>query len=137
MEAWDEGRSNCMKKGFPEKDTVTCTVCPNGCQVKWDDMARAFVGNRCPRGADFALQEKENPKRTVTTTVKVKDGSQPLVAVRTKVPVAKGQVPQAMKELHDVSAGAEVRANDVVYTLSADAGGAPVIATADVLRDGA
>ncbi len=136
MEAWDEGMTNCMKKGFPEKDTVTCTVCPNGCQVKWNDMAGRFVGNKCPRGAKFAQQERTDPKRTVTTTVKVRNGHQPLIAVRTKMPVKKAKVEEIMKELHSVAVDGDVKTNDIVCTLSSKAGGVPVIATADVSQDG-
>lgn len=34
LEIWKEEKTNCMKKGFPESGSVTCTVCPNGCQMK-------------------------------------------------------------------------------------------------------
>lgn len=133
METWDEEKTNCMKKGFPEKDTITCTVCPNGCQVKWDEMAGSFTGNRCLRGADFALQERKNPKRIVTTTVRVRDGHQPLVAVRTKVPVEKDRVIEVVKELRSMNVGTNVRVNDVVCTLSADEEQISVIATANAV----
>lgn len=133
MEAWDEKKTSCLKKGFPEKDIVTCMVCPMGCQVKWDEMTERFIGNRCQKGADFTLQEKKNPRRIVTTTVKVKDGHLPLVAVRTKVPVEQGKVQEVMGELRGVSVGRNVRAKETICTLWLGGEEIPVIATADTI----
>lgn len=95
MKVWHEEKTNPMAKGFPEPGTVTCTLCPNGCQVKWDGMQ--YEGNRCPRGAEFAEQERIAPVRTVTTTVKTADGR--LMPVRTDVPVPKAQVFEAVRML--------------------------------------
>lgn len=133
MEVWKEEKTNCMKKGFPEKDTTTCTVCPNGCQVKWNEAAGKFTGNKCHRGADFALQERKNPKRTVTTTVRVKDGRQPLVSVRTKMPVERDRVPEIMNELCNVTVGKDIKADDVVCMLTVGTEQIPVVATANAM----
>ena len=70
MEPWDESRTNCMKKGFPDENTVTCPICPNGCQVRYDMNSESYSGNLCPRGEVFARQEMTDPVRSVTTTVK-------------------------------------------------------------------
>lgn len=95
MKVWHEEKTNPMAKGFPEPGTVTCTLCPNGCRVKWDGMQ--YEGNRCPRGAEFAEQERIAPVRTVTTTVKTADGR--LMPVRTDAPVPKAQVFEAVRML--------------------------------------
>lgn len=131
METWDEEKVNCMKKGFPEKDSVTCTICPNGCQVKWNNKIGGFTGNKCPRGADFALQEKKNPKRIVTTTIKVNGGHQSLVPVKTKVPVERDKVLKIMDAIHNVSVNRRVKVNDVVCMVTVGTEKIPVIATAN------
>lgn len=132
MEAWNEKKTNCMKKGFPEKDTITCMVCPKGCQVKWDEKRNLFIGNKCLRGEAFALQERIGPKRTVTTTLKVKDGIKPLVSVRSKKPIARERVLDIMKELKTMSIDCSITSNDVVCTFDLDGEQIPIIATASV-----
>ncbi len=131
METWDEGKSGCMKKGFPEEGAIICTVCPNGCTVKWDEAMRSYIGNKCWRGAEFAAQERTEPKRTVTTTMRVGDGKQPLVSVKTKWPVAGNRVMEVMERLRGMEASADVKRNDAICTLSAGEEQMPVIATSD------
>jgi CxxC motif-containing protein len=97
MNSWDEARSTSMTKGFPEPDTVTCTVCPNGCQVRYSDGR--YEGNRCPRGEKFAEQERTAPKRVLTTTVKMADGR--LLPVKTERPVDKSILARGVKELKE------------------------------------
>lgn len=131
MEIWDEEKSNCMKKGFPEKDTVTCTICPNGCQIKWDENNRSYIGNRCGRGAAFAEQERTNPKRSVTTTVRIQNAGHSLHPVRTKIPVSRDEVIQVVENLKNVSVSSFIKSGETVFTYHSKAGEEiPVIATA-------
>lgn len=122
MEVWDEEKSNCMKKGFPERDTITCTVCPNGCQIKWDENSRSYLGNACPRGMVFAEQERSDPKRNVTTTVPVKGERQSLRPVRTKTPVSRDEVLQLAEKLRTISILPSVKSGETVFTYRSRAG---------------
>ena len=97
MQSWDEARSTPMTKGYPEADTVTCTLCPNGCQVRFRDGK--YEGNKCPRGAGFAEQERTNPKRILTTTVKTAGGR--LLPVRTESPIDKSMLFEAIGEIRE------------------------------------
>lgn len=90
MKSWDESKSNCMKKGFPEEDTVTCSICPNGCQVKYEKDYDSYSGNKCPRGVVFARQEMSAPVRTVTTSIRSKGGR--MLSVRSNGHVPKDEV---------------------------------------------
>ncbi len=117
METWDEEKSNCMKKGFPEEGTVTCTICPNGCQVKWNEETKSFSGNKCPRGEKFAMQEKTDPKRTLTTTVKVKCGDDILVPVRSNVAIPKAMIPEIMSVVKNTEFDSSVKSGDIVYSI--------------------
>lgn len=58
MKKWEEDKTNPMKKGFPEKDTITCDICPKGCQIKWENGS--FTGNMCNRGLEFAKVKGAN-----------------------------------------------------------------------------
>lgn len=101
MEAWDEEKTNCMKKGFPEEGTVTCVVCPNGCQVRWDEDNGTYSGNKCIRGTKFAEQERTAPVRTITTTVKVSGGHNKLLPVKSAEAVDKELVSDVICLLKD------------------------------------
>ncbi len=103
MEKWDEARTNCMKKGFPEENTVTCTICPNGCQVRWDKESDSYSGNKCPRGIQFAKTEMTDPVRYVTTTIRVRDREKPLIPVRSAKPIPKNEVMEFVRRLKDSS----------------------------------
>lgn len=72
LQALNEKQS-VFKKGFPEEGTVTCPLCPNGCSVK--EQNGMIVGNKCKRGERYFIQEQTDPRRTLTTTVKEKDGT--------------------------------------------------------------
>jgi CxxC motif-containing protein len=48
------------------------------------------MGNTCPRGKNYAINEVSCPKRVVTTTVKTENGK--MVAVKTDVPVNKADM---------------------------------------------
>ncbi|MBQ4501032.1 MAG: DUF1667 domain-containing protein, partial [Spirochaetales bacterium] len=128
---WDEEKSNCMKKGFPEEGSVTCTICPNGCQVVWDEKAGTFSGNRCRRGARFAMEEKSNPVRTVTTTVKTMAGDGPLLPVRTLQKVPKDKVGELVAMLRQVGIDRPVKNGENVYDTDMDGRHITVIATSD------
>ena len=137
MKAWDEARSTSMLKGYPVPDTVTCTLCPNGCQVRriaasGDGKKDRYEGNQCPRGAAFAEQERHAPRRMLTTTVRSSNGK--LIPVRTERPIAKEKIFEAMEKLRGLTVDQTgVRCGDTVATVvDADKSAVPVIATAGV-----
>ena len=135
MESWDEEKSNCMKKGFPEKGSVTCTICPNGCQVIWDEKTGTFTGNRCKRGARFAMEEKSNPVRTVTTTIRTKLGEDVLLPVRTAQKVPKDMVGEIVSRLRSVFVDNDVKIGENVCSADIDGKNICVIATSDTGKD--
>ncbi len=102
MLEWDDTLSNCMKKGFPDENSTTCILCPNGCQIRWNSNTDTFEGNKCSKGIGYARQEKDDPVRTVTTTVKVMDGSQRLIPVRSVAPVGRDDQAAAVRSLSGI-----------------------------------
>ena len=84
LQKWEKNLHNAARKGMPEEGSVTCTLCPKGCQVKIERLSGPagseakdwiITGNGCPRGAEFARQEMTDPRRILTTTMKVEAGS--------------------------------------------------------------
>lgn len=135
METWDESRTTSMLKGYPVPDTVTCTLCPNGCQVRRvadENGAFTYEGNKCPRGIDFAEQERTAPRRMLTTTVRDADGH--LIPVRTGQPISREKMFDAMKEMRTFTADCteNIRCGDTLtYVTDKDGSRIRVIATAD------
>ena len=118
MQPWDEAQGTGMIKGFPVPGTVTCTLCPNGCQVRWN--GQSYEGNRCKRGSLFAEQERTAPRRILTTTVRMSDGS--LLPVRTRTPVLKSSIFDVMAQIRKGKAVPPISCGDVVMRLQDPAG---------------
>ena len=57
---------------------LTCIICPQGCNIKVEIEENGNIknveGNTCKRGYEYAVNEVSNPVRTITTTVKMKNG---------------------------------------------------------------
>ena len=100
-----------------EKINLTCIGCPLGCQIeviKDGDRIESITGNTCKRGHDYAYTEVLAPVRTVTSTVRVRGGVNPVVAVKTKEPIPKGKIGECMKAIYDITVDAPVAIGDVV-----------------------
>ena len=94
------------------KKEMICIGCPMGCYliVDYDGKTiRDISGNRCKVGLEYAEKEISNPERTLTTTVKVKNGHLPLVSVRTNKPIPKNKIFDAMDLLAKVEVEAPVK----------------------------
>ena len=97
---------------------VVCVLCPLGCKIKIELDEEGNIlsvsGNRCPRGKKYAEDEIKDPKRVVTTSVKVLNGKLPLASVKTDGPIPKKYIFELMKILKDVKVKAPVSIGDVV-----------------------
>lgn len=106
---------------------LTCIVCPMGCSlnVTLDNNAVADVtGNTCPRGAEYAKSECTNPMRTVTSTVRCRDGQ--IVAVKTDKPIPKDKVFDCMKIINNICPELTIRVGCVIMK---DVYGSDIVAT--------
>lgn len=92
---------------------LTCIVCPRGCRLTIDDNLNV-TGNSCPRGAKYAVDEMTNPKRMITSIVRVKNRENCVVSVKTSVSVPKGLIFKVMEEIEKVSVNAPTHIGDVV-----------------------
>lgn len=96
---------------------MTCIVCPNGCELEAeivDGKCVSVSGNLCPKGAQYAAQEVEAPKRTIASSVAVKNGVLPLVSVRLNRAVPKEKLFEVMAEIRKLSLNAPVHTGDLI-----------------------
>ena len=115
---------------------LTCISCPIGCYltaVVEDGTVHSISGNKCKLGITYAESELTNPLRMVTTTIKVKNGIQSLVSVKTESSIPKGKIFEALNELKTVELEAPIKIADVVLANVANTA-VDVIATKDILR---
>lgn len=116
-----------------EKELV-CIRCPIGCMLTVTDNKDGgleVTGNSCNRGAEYAKKEFTNPTRIVTSTVRVKNGKQAVVSVKTKGDIPKDRMNDCIDRLRDIEVEAPVYIGDVVVKNVADTG-VDVIVTKNV-----
>jgi CxxC motif-containing protein len=78
--------------------------------------AVTVTGNRCPRGAAYAVEELRAPKRTVTATCAIVDaGDGPRrVPVKTSAPCPRERIHELLKDIYTLSVRLPVQTGDVV-----------------------
>jgi len=99
MTPWKLSRKDDPAKGIPEKDLLTCTLCPNGCHLRYEEDG-SVSGAKCKRGVAYALQERTAPMRTLTFTLRTESGT--LVPVRTDRPIPRSSLLECAKQLQTV-----------------------------------
>lgn len=93
------------------------------------DSGVTVSGNACKRGEEYATAEMTAPRRTVTSMVRVSNREDTMVSVKTKEPIPKEHIFDAMEKIRTVSADAPVAIGDVIID---DIFGTCIIATKDV-----
>ena len=97
-------------------EKITCIVCPMGCPLvvtKIDDGYKV-EGNTCKRGEKYGVEELTNPKRVITTTVKLADSYLNLLPVKTSDSVPKGMIFEIMEELDNIKVSAPINVGDII-----------------------
>ena len=80
-------------------------MCPMGCEMTVtleNGKFAGVTGNSCPRGAKYAETEVTDPRRMLTTTVRIKDGLLPLLPVVSADVLPKGKVADCASYLRNV-----------------------------------
>lgn len=118
-----------------ETKEFTCIRCPLGCNVTAtleNGKIVSITGNTCPRGAEYVTNELTDPRRIVTSLVKVEGGERPVVSVKTASDIPKGKIFDCLEELKKVKLTAPVHIGDVVISDVCGCG-VDVVATGTVL----
>jgi CxxC motif-containing protein len=100
---------------------LTCIVCPVGCSLEVSEDAGggdglSVAGNRCPRGAAYALEEIRAPKRTVTATCRVDNEHVRRVPVKTSAPCPRDKIPALLQDIHKKKVKLPVTVGDIVIS---------------------
>ncbi|HDQ26869.1 MAG TPA: DUF1667 domain-containing protein [bacterium] len=97
---------------------LICVRCPQGCELTTSldgyGAITKISGNICKLGIEYAETELKDPRRTLTTTVKVDGGALPLCPVWSEKPVPKDKITEIMRELDKITIKAPVSAGQVV-----------------------
>jgi CxxC motif-containing protein len=111
-----------------------CINCPLSCSLELteeDGRVLEITGHDCKVGERYAEEEFKDPRRVVTTTVRVRNGVLPLLPVRTAAAIPKRLVEDAVGALADVVLEAPVKSGQVVHPNMMDTG-IDVIASRDI-----
>ena len=94
---------------------LVCIVCPRGCHL-WVDEENGYSvsGNNCLKGEEYGKNELINPKRIITSIVRIDGASIVCCPVKTSRPIPKALISDAMKALVDVRLSSPVSIGDVV-----------------------
>lgn len=113
---------------------MTCINCPLGCslEVGIDGEDIQVSGNRCKRGHEYGINEIKDPRRIVTSTIRVTDGDKRLVSVKTDKEIPKNLIFEAMRIMNKISVKAPVKTGDILIANILDTG-ANIVATSCVL----
>lgn len=114
---------------------MTCINCPLGCslEISIDGENISVDGNRCKRGQEYAINEIKDPKRILTTTMKVADGDKPIVSVKTDREISKNLIFDAMKIINQMNLCAPVCIGDILIKNILQTG-VNIIATSNVAK---
>lgn len=99
------------------KKIITCTVCPNGCEVIAEYTSKDDVklsGNRCKRGVEYCINECFDPKRTFTSSVAIKGANRRRMPVRTSAPIPKDLLFACADEVKKITLEAPVTCGQIV-----------------------
>lgn len=97
----------------------TCIVCPIGCHLEAELSESGEIlsisGNTCKRGDAYMRDELTDPRRTLTSTVKlVGAANEKFLPVKTDGGISKGRLFEAMEALSKITVPVPVKRGDVI-----------------------
>lgn len=98
------------------KREVTCIVCPKGCQMIVNNIDGQYIveGNSCIRGTKYGVDEVTNPKRMITSIVRLEGAYLNMLPVKTSSSVPKDLVFEIMNILSTIKITAPVKVGDII-----------------------
>ncbi|MGA2142471.1 MAG: DUF1667 domain-containing protein [Brevinematales bacterium] len=103
---------------------LICIRCPRGCDIQTSldghGAITSITGNFCKLGEDYSRSEMDDPRRTVTSTVRVKNSSAAaasegaLLPVWTNKPVPRDRIFELMELIGKVEVEAPVESGQVI-----------------------
>lgn len=111
---------------------ITCIICPVGCEITVcgeGEHIDSIEGFSCKRGETYARTEFIHPVRILTSTVKMEGTREPLLPVRSSMPIAKELQLACIHELRKLTVHPPVARHQVLIANILNTG-ADIIATA-------
>lgn len=99
------------------KKQITCTVCPRGCTIEAEYTSREDIkltGYGCNRGVEYSKNECFEPKRTFTSSVRIRGAYRRMLPVRTSAPVPKELLQQCAERVRALEVTAPVTMGQVL-----------------------
>lgn len=96
---------------------IICIRCPQGCEISTTIDGyeiKHIQGNVCKLGKEYVYNEIKDPRRIVTTTVKVKNSKTSLVPVWTSAPIPKDKIFELTKMLKKIKLAPPIEMNQIV-----------------------
>ena len=115
---------------------ITCIICPIGCKILVRTDGTRFEvlkGNKCKRGIEYTRNEALDPRRTLTTSILVKNGDWPLVSVKSSQSIPKEKLFLVLQEIKKATVKAPVASGQIVLKNVSDTG-IDILATKTVQR---
>lgn len=92
---------------------LICIMCPKGCHLTVDDDLNV-TGNTCPRGVTYGKQEVTDPRRYLTSTVRLESENYRRLPVISNGDLPKDKVSEVVKYLDTVVVKPPVNVKDVI-----------------------
>lgn len=118
------------------KHELTCIVCPRGCLIQLIKENEDYIcsGNQCKRGEVYAIQEVTEPRRMITTTVRIEGSKLKRLPVVSRSAIKKEIIFDIINELEKIIVNAPVSVNDVIVSNILDSG-IDIIASRSIKKD--
>jgi|LSQX01.1.fsa_nt_gb CxxC motif-containing protein len=114
---------------------MVCTLCPMGCQLEITGTLAGYQvkGNSCPRGQGYAIQEVTDPRRRVTSTMRVNNGNRKLVSVKSSEAIPKDRIFDVIQAISEIDLEAPIQ-DGAVLLANVLGIGIDMIATSQVTK---
>lgn len=120
-----------------EVEKFVCIGCPVGCPLQLTHEGREITeveGNACNRGAKYARQEFIDPRRSMSTTVRIEGARWRRLPVKVSKPIPKERVIEAARLIHRLRVEAPVSSGQVLIVDFLGEPGVEVVACRTMVR---
>ena len=106
------------------KKDITCIVCPRGCRMTVNNIDGQYIveGNSCIRGSKYGVDEVTNPRRVITSTVRLNGSYLNMLPVKTAGSIPKDMMFDIMKVLSEITVTTPINVGDVIVKNVLDTG---------------
>lgn len=113
-----------------ESKEFICICCPKGCHITIDKDGK-ISGYTCLRGLSYVKEESTNPKRVVTSTIKVIDSDKLTCSIKTSIAIPKDKIFDVMKMIKNIKLKPPIRMHQVLLH-NIFSSGADIITTEEI-----